>query len=265
MLYGGDPNNTIYYYDGNLGSYDSIYDENTSACYIAATFTLSREGATEIVGPKNDCNYPFPSPPSPSPVPNGTYSVGDSALGGKVAYILQPGDPGYDTNEQHGLIAANIGSGIITNYSNQRSLYSNDLYSYTQWGCRGTLITGADGTAIGTGNQNTIDIIAGCNPESEDIAASLSGGYYNSYNDWYLPSKDELNKLYLNKTAIGGFRTTHPSLNNCYYFSSTQVNATNAWVQDFNTGEQVSLPKRSYMDGDNIIEATAYYRPVRSF
>ncbi|GAG27669.1 unnamed protein product, partial [marine sediment metagenome] len=31
-----------------------------------------------------------------------------------------------------------------------------------QWGCYGTLISGADGTAVGTGEQNTIDIETGC-------------------------------------------------------------------------------------------------------
>jgi hypothetical protein len=115
-----------------------------------------------------------------------------------------------------------------------------------QWGCYATLISGADGTAIGTGNQNTIDIIMnGCS--TEGIAARLCGDLVlGGYSDWYLPSKDELNQLYLNKVAIGGFASN-------YYWSSTEFNfnTITAWRQNFSNGLQDSY----FKNGNSSVRA----------
>jgi hypothetical protein len=98
----------------------------------------------------------------------------------------------------------------------------------TTWGCHGIAILGADRTAIGTGNQNTIDIMTGC--DDEGIAARLCGDLVlGGYSDWYLPSKDELNQLYVNRVAIGGISLY------CYW-SSTEVNNGSSWVQCFYDG-----------------------------
>ena len=56
------------------------------------------------------------------------------------------------------------------------------------------------------------------------------------HNDWFLPSKDELDKLYINKVAIGGFA-------DYYYWSSSEYDAGYAWSQFLSNGSQVSYGK----------------------
>ena len=165
------------------------------------------------------------------------YTIGESALGGKIAYLLQSGDSGYDPATTHGLVATNADISSVT----------------SKWGgtsnlCYMTNIAGADGTAIGTGLQNTVDIIYyPCS--GDDIAARRCGDLVQGgYSDWYLPSKDEMYKLYLNRASITGFSSNA-------YWTSSEYSATHAWFQDVSDGRQLPMYKTNPI----------YIRPVRSF
>ena len=66
--------------------------------------------------------------------------------------------------------------------------------------------TGAEGTDIGTGKANTAKIVASQGPGK--YAAKLCDEYTaGGKDDWFLPSKDELNFMYENrhKKGLGGF------------------------------------------------------------
>ncbi|OUT97608.1 MAG: hypothetical protein CBB92_08245 [Flammeovirgaceae bacterium TMED32] len=86
-----------------------------------------------------------------------------------------------------------------------------------EWGCYETKVLGADGTAISTGAQNTLDILTGC---SEDIIAAKLYPNYEitidgiTYDDWFLTSKVKLNLLYIKKETVGDFAES------AYYSSS---------------------------------------------
>jgi hypothetical protein len=146
-------------------------------------------------------------------------SVGDEYLGGVVAYIFQPGDSGYDPDVRHGIIA--------TKYT---------LSYGVTWGCTGTLIGGTS-DAIGTAKANTEAIVENCSDIS--FAAKLCDDLVqNGYDDWYLPSKNEIHILQGNRDLIGGYACVA-------YWSSTEYNQDRAWSRTFCSSSQNYVTKGS--------------------
>jgi hypothetical protein len=163
-----------------------------------------------------------------------TYTVGQSALGGKIGYILQSGDPGYDANVQHGLVVATV-----------------DQSAAEIWGCATTSITGLSG-AIGSGLANTNAILTQCatRPIAASVARAYAGG---GYTDWYLPSSTELYKLNVNLNSIGA------GFSNSYYWTSTQFGTPDAYDMNMGSTGQI-LNGSTYAKGN-----TDAVRAIRSF
>jgi len=143
--------------------------------------------------------------------------LGSTYQGGKVFYIFQQGDLGYVLGETHGLIAAP--SDIPSNtYRIFPSCYANYGTS----------------TALGTGAANTTKILA-CTADNVNAAKLVDALTDGGYSDWYLPSKDELNLLYLNRISAGN------NFADNQYWSSSEVSFgmyTHAWYQFFTDGGQ---------------------------
>jgi len=137
-------------------------------------------------------------------------AIGDTYQGGVVFYL------------------DGSGGGLIAAFSDQ----SDGL----QWYNGSNVTTNATGTAIGTGSANTDAIIAVQGAIQTNYAAGLARAYNGSgYTDWFLPSKDALNQMYLNKDALEA-NTEFTAFDNGAYTSSTELDTDEASAQHFNNG-----------------------------
>ena len=107
-----------------------------------------------------------------------------------------------------------------------------DQSAGAKWGCFRRAIRGARGTAIGTGKQNTEDIIAACS--DVDTAAALCANLsLNGFADWFLPSRDELAAMYARLKRRGRLRCAESVADNFSYWTSTQQTTDMANHIDF--------------------------------
>jgi len=173
--------------------------------------------------------------------------IGALMHGGIVFYI--------DESGEHGLIAA---LADITEGSNMGGWGTVEGF---EWGCSNQTVIGADGTSIGTGYQNTLDIVAeNCQTQQGGITAAQAAFNYSSegFTDWYLPSYDELLEMYNTigngnvDVSIGGFEMSETP----YYWFSSELSNSTAWFVYF-----YNVPTNSTADKIDSLRV----RAVRSF
>ncbi len=172
-------------------------------------------------------------------IPFTTAQIGDEGPGGGIIF--------YDDGLNGGMEVGNI-----------------DTETVLQWGCA-TLVVNAQNIEIGGGMINTQIIVNAhidmtdyfgnptqCDASNDGTVAALycSEFIQNGYDDWFLPSKEELNEIYISLHSIGLGDFTEDT-----YWSSTEMSDIRAYTKDFWKGTDTDYPKYG----------PAKLRPVRKF
>jgi hypothetical protein len=159
------------------------------------------------------------------------------------AYAVNSAGTGYgnEISFNSGFVIGTIHDGgfVFYNDGNGKGLicaHADDVNT-APWGCQYSTIGGTS-TAVGTGAANTNAIINACS--TVGIAARICNDFViYTFNDWFLPSKDELNLMYtkLHTQNMGGFTGT------TFYWTSSEHSSGSAFAQHFANGYQDSQSK----------------------
>jgi len=134
-----------------------------------------------------------------------------------------------DTGPSGGIVIYDKGS-VSDGWRYLEAAPANQATS-VRWSSTNIDVTGATGTAIGTGKANTAAIIAAHTGDTANNAAKAAAAYIGGgKNDWFLPSKDELNEMYKVRTHLG--------ISSGWFWSSSQSNDNYVWIQNFGNGLQ---------------------------
>lgn len=156
-----------------------------------------RAYATNAAGTSYSADLQFRTQDTP-------YTIGQFVFGGKIFYI--------DSTGEHGFIYPAANSYI--NYAWAQASHTN-------------VLIGGTSVDIGTGQSNTLRIIAAGNNAANSAAMACDQYVSNGYSDWYLPSAGELGLL---RFAIGFLDIPGGS-----YWSSSEVDQGNAYVAPLNS------------------------------
>lgn len=148
------------------------------------------------------------------------HSVGDDFQGGVIAYLFKEDDLGYDPQKQKGLIVP------------------EEDFTRTKWGCQRDI----SGTklSLGYGRANTLKVIKVCNRKKSAIGI-CNNFTKNGFNDWFLPSKNEMEKVY------SFLQPDVSNLEQSAYWTSSQSDKKDAFIYHplCENSNSCNIPKKS--------------------
>ena len=198
----------------------AIVQTNTTTCTITATTTATAGGATV----------------NASLTAAASFSIADTATTPNAQTTLTITTPGTTNFIAVTVPTPTIGAAGISGGTSRVFYVATTPFAspgsactptcrYLEWEnvsgvsktwCNTTNSVPGTGTAIGTGNNNTVLMRAACGTAAGQILELVG-----TDTNWFIPSRDELNELFRNRASVGW-----PTGTAGEYFSSSQVDAS---------------------------------------
>lgn len=230
--------------DGNVNhAWDSGVETTSATCVSAGTKTYTcivcGQTKTDVFFDAHEKNY--------------CSRCGHFSKGPAGGYVFYDCDADNDSGNADGLVSSECG----WRYLEAAPEDLTDCYRFGYYRDSDGYMEVGTATATGTGEANTESLVGAMGETGEGItyAAKACVDYSITvdgvaYDDWFLPSKDELALMFEN-LEVNGFGSFASSS----YWSSSEYSAGSAWEQDFSSGFQYY----SSRDSGNRV------RPVRAF
>lgn len=160
------------------------------------------------------------------------FELGAYYHGGIIIYILKPGEAGYDPDTPHGLIVAKNDFDIVYSWNNGTNIEISNTHN-----------------TYGSGKSNTAKILTkqGIGSYAAKICDQL---VVDGYDDWFLPSRDELAIVFYNRKIIGNWVEKYTD-----HWTSSEHDKSSARTIVSPSG---SL-ERDYKNARHNVRATSYF------
>ena len=185
----------------------------------------------------------------------GACLVGEPGPGGGKVFYIAPTDTTFTQVGATGSMCS-----IDCKYLEAATSASSPTWGDARYEWSGNKINSIKTTssAIGAGYSNTLKMVAQSGAGTSGAGSATRNYLGGGKNDWYLPSKDELNQLYLQRANVGDFIGTDPLIG---YWSSSEYTSDQSviWAQVFIAD---NTPVIDLKEGMNYVRSIRAFAPA---